>query len=89
MGNKDGRILKNITLGSVVQVVLKENQQNGHLTKGRVQEILTNAPKHPHGIKVKLKSGKVGRVRKILSINKEEVIAEEKTGPIYNVPFLN
>ena len=70
MGNKDGRILKNITIGSLVQIVLKEDQKTGHLTKGIVEELLTNTANHPHGIKVRLKSGKVGRIKKVLSAKK-------------------
>lgn len=71
MINKDGRIRKNVTLGSSVQIVLKQDQKNGHLTKGVVAEILTPAAKHPHGIKVKLRSGKIGRIQKILAVNKD------------------
>lgn len=67
---KDGRIRKNILIGASVQVVLKMDQSDGKLTKGVVEEILTPAAKHPHGIKVKLKSGHIGRVRKILSAKK-------------------
>ena len=67
---KDGRIRKNILIGASVQVVLKMNQTDGKLTKGVVAEILTPTAKHPHGIKVKLKSGQIGRVRKILSAKK-------------------
>lgn len=70
MSNKDGRIRKNITFGSTVQIVLKQDQKSGFLTKGKVEEILTPGAKHPHGIKVRLKSGKVGRVKKVLSVNK-------------------
>ncbi len=70
MSNKDGRILKNITPGSLVQIVLKEDQKTGHLTKGVVAELLTSTANHPHGIKVRLESGKVGWIKKILSAKK-------------------
>lgn len=70
MSNKDGRIRKNITVGSRVQIVLKQDQKSGHRTTGVVESILTNAVKHPHGIKVMLRSGQVGRIQKILSIKK-------------------
>ncbi|MCY4491083.1 MAG: YwbE family protein [Thaumarchaeota archaeon] len=52
-----------IVAGSTVSIVTKEDQKNGHLTDGIVDEILTNSESHPHGIKVRLKGGKVGRVR--------------------------
>ncbi len=66
MSSKNGRLRENIAIGTQVQIILKENQKSGHLTKGIVEELLTNAAKHPHGIKVRLRSGKVGRVQKIL-----------------------
>jgi len=66
MSSKNSRIRANIPVGAQVQIVLKEDQKSGHLTKGIVEELLTNAAKHPHGIKVRLRSGKVGRVQKIL-----------------------
>lgn len=45
---------------------MKEDQRTGQLTEGYVQDILTNSPTHPHGIKVRLETGEVGRVREIL-----------------------
>lgn len=56
----------NIKIGSKVNIVLKEDQRSGKLTTGTVQNILTNSPTHPHGIKVRLSSGEVGRVQEIL-----------------------
>ena len=53
--------------GSRVQIVEKQNQPTGKLTEGIVARILTNSPTHPHGIKVMLENGKVGRVQAILS----------------------
>ncbi len=70
MSSKDGRIRDNVPLGSMVQIILKEDQKSGHLTKGLVESLLTSESKHPHGIKVRLRSGKVGRVKKILSSKK-------------------
>lgn len=56
----------NIKPGLSVAIVLKQDQRTGKLTKGIVREILTNSPTHPHGIKVRLESGAVGRVKEIL-----------------------
>jgi len=52
--------------GQRVAIVLKKNQRSGDLTKGIVQNVLTKSPTHPHGIKVRLESGAIGRVKKIL-----------------------
>ena len=52
--------------GIKVAIVLKEDQRTGTLTEGIVRDILTNSAEHPHGIKVRLESGLVGRVKKIL-----------------------
>jgi uncharacterized repeat protein (TIGR03833 family) len=54
-----------IRIGSDVMIVLKKDQRSGRLTRGRVKEILTRSPTHPHGIKVRLESGEVGRVKTI------------------------
>lgn len=63
--SKDGRKRADIEAGQIVDIVKKKDQSSGQLTKGFVKRILTNAPIHPHGIKVMLDSGKVGRVRHI------------------------
>lgn len=55
----------NVKIGATVSVVLKEDQRSGELTEGVVARILTNSPNHPHGIKVRLEDGQVGRVKKI------------------------
>jgi len=55
----------NIKLGLHVSIVLKEDQRTGKLTEGIVKDILTKSPAHPHGIKVRLQSGQVGRVKEI------------------------
>lgn len=56
----------NIKPGAKVQIVQKQDQRTGALTDGVVERLLTNSSNHPHGIKVQLKDGKVGRVQKIL-----------------------
>ncbi len=63
----DGRNRTDIKPGSRVRIVLKQDQQSGRLTEGTVKDILTNSPTHPHGIKVRLVSGEVGRVKEILA----------------------
>ncbi len=63
----NGTIRSNINIGSKVNIVQKNHQRSGELTIGTVSKILTNAPKHPHGIKVMLEDGTVGRVKEILA----------------------
>ena len=63
----DGQTRSNIQPGARVRVVEKQNQRTGQLTEGVVQRILTKSPHHPHGIKVMLENGIVGRVKEILS----------------------
>jgi uncharacterized repeat protein (TIGR03833 family) len=63
----DGRKRDHITPGQRVAVVRKQDQRSGVRTEGIVREILTNSPSHPHGIKVRLQDGTVGRVKEILS----------------------
>lgn len=62
----DGQKRINIKIGSRVSIVLKADQRTGKLTHGLVAEILTSSPAHPHGIKVRLDDGRVGRVAKII-----------------------
>ena len=64
--NLDGTKRANIKPGLQVQIVQKQDQLSGKLTEGIVRDILTNSPTHPHGIKVRLTSGLVGRVKVIL-----------------------
>ena len=59
----DGTKRSDITIGAKVFVVQKQDQRTGKLTEGVVKRILTNSPQHPHGIKVMLESGIVGRVK--------------------------
>ena len=62
----DGTLRKHIKPGLLVQIVEKQNQRSGELTEGVVKKLLTNSPSHPHGIKVLLETGEVGRVKEIL-----------------------
>ncbi|HKL59284.1 MAG TPA: YwbE family protein [Sphaerochaeta sp.] len=61
----EGNVRKDIKAGLKVGIILKEDQRSGKQTEGVVKDILTNSPTHPHGIKVRLESGLVGRVAKI------------------------
>ena len=60
-----GTIRSQIKPGLPVSIVTKQDQRSGKLTEGIVKNILTNSPSHPHGIKVRLESGEVGRVKEI------------------------
>lgn len=64
----DGTKRANIRPGLRVQIVQKQDQLSGKLTEGVVKDILTNSPTHPHGIKVRLANGLVGRVKQILEV---------------------
>ena len=66
MEKENGRIRKNIQIGKRVDVVQKQDQRTGKLTRGVVQRILTKSTNHPHGIKVQLDSGIVGRVKQVI-----------------------
>jgi uncharacterized repeat protein (TIGR03833 family) len=63
----NGQQRKDIRAGITVEVVMKKDQRTGKRTRGIVKEILTNSPSHPHGIKVRLESGEVGRVQEIIN----------------------
>jgi uncharacterized repeat protein (TIGR03833 family) len=62
----EGQKRVNIKPGMRVRIVLKQDQSTGKLIEGIVKDILTNSPSHPHGIKVRLASGAIGRVKEIL-----------------------
>ena len=62
-----GELRANIRPGLKVRIVEKQNQRTGQLTEGVVQKLLTKSPTHPHGIKVMLVNGVVGRVKEIVS----------------------
>lgn len=64
--NPDGTRRADIRPGLEVQVVLKQDQRSGKLTRGIVRDILTSASTHPHGIKVRLTNGLVGRVKQVI-----------------------
>ncbi len=61
----DGTKRANINVGAEVSVVQKNHQRSGELTEGIVKRLLTKSPNHPHGIKVQLESGIVGRVKEV------------------------
>ncbi|MEM7161840.1 MAG: YwbE family protein [Bacteroidota bacterium] len=63
---KDGRKRANVKLAAEVEIVQKQHQRTGELTHGFVLKILTKSSHHPHGIKVMLESGEVGRVKNVL-----------------------
>ena len=60
-----GRKRTNLKYGMSVAIVLKQDQDTGYLTDGIIRDILTKSPSHPHGIKVRLMSGEVGRVKEV------------------------
>jgi uncharacterized repeat protein (TIGR03833 family) len=62
----DGQNRKEIRVGMEVDIVLKKDQRTGRVTRGIVKDLLTKSPRHPHGIKVRLADGQVGRVKKII-----------------------
>ena len=61
-----GHDRKDVRPGVRVRIVLKEDQRTGRLTDGTVRDVLTKSPHHPHGIKVRLETGEVGRVKEIV-----------------------
>ena len=72
---KSGKHRDAVRIGLTVDIIQKKDQKDGRLTRGRVQEILTGSLTHPHGIKVRLEDGRVGRVA---------VIIDEETGGTKN-----
>jgi len=62
----DGQKRADIKHGMNVGIVLKEDQSTGYITYGKVQKILTSSPTHPYGIKVRLSSGEIGRVKELV-----------------------
>jgi uncharacterized repeat protein (TIGR03833 family) len=66
MNTINGQKRFNIQPGITVLIVLKQDQRTGKLTKGIVKDILTKSPNHPHGIKVRLQNGQIGRVKEIV-----------------------
>ena len=79
----DGRNRSDVARGADVSVVLKVDQPTGKQTRGIVQDLLTKSPFHPHGIKVRLQGGKVGRVQVIHSAgHSESCLGSQKNKPI-------
>jgi uncharacterized repeat protein (TIGR03833 family) len=62
----NGQQRKDVRPGLTVEIVLKQDQRTGKRTRGVVRDILTKSPQHPHGIKVRLETGEVGRVKEII-----------------------
>ena len=62
----DGRERKDVRPGLTVDIVLKQDQRTGRLTRGVVKDVLTSSTHHPHGIKVRLETGEVGRVKEVI-----------------------
>lgn len=62
----DGRTRSNLGPGMLVDIILKKDQRTGRRTRGIVKDLLTKSPTHPHGIKVRLEDGQVGRVIEII-----------------------
>ena len=62
----NGQSRKDIRPGLIVDIVLKQDQLTGRRTRGIVKDILTKSPRHPHGIKVRLETGEIGRVQEII-----------------------
>ena len=62
----DGTIRADIKPGMLVNIILKKDQRSGALTEGIVKDLLTSAPRHHHGIKVRLEDGGIGRVQEII-----------------------
>lgn len=72
MGNKkSGNHRDALKTGLTVDIIQKADQHSGRLTRGRIQEILTNSDMHPHGIKVRLEDGRVGRVVAIIDTERD------------------
>ncbi len=65
--SQEHTVRKNIRAGLLVDIVEKQNQRSGQITTGEVKDILTPGKNHPHGIKVRLTTGQIGRVQRIIS----------------------
>jgi uncharacterized repeat protein (TIGR03833 family) len=63
----DGSERKNVRPGLTVDIVMKQDQRTERLTRGVVKDVLTKSPYHPHGIKVRLETGEVGRVKEVVN----------------------
>jgi len=73
MGNqKSGKNRDSVRIGITVDIIQKSDKRSGKLTRGRVQEILTSSATHPHGIKVRLEDGRIGRVAVIVEADTKD-----------------
>ena len=81
--HRNGQQRGSVRIGLIVDIIQKEDQRSGKKTRGIVQEILTNSLSHPHGIKVRLKGGQVGRVVEII----QPALQENSKKVIYRVPI--
>ncbi len=73
----DGTLRRQIRIGMEVAIVLKKDQGTGRLTHGVVESILTKSDHHPHGIKVRLTDGQVGRVKEIRMVREEPKVSDK------------
>ncbi len=78
----NGTSRKNLKPGMTVLVILKQDQATGRLTRGVVKDILTRSATHPHGIKVRLQSGVVGRVQQIVDAGEQAAQTGERQDPL-------
>jgi uncharacterized repeat protein (TIGR03833 family) len=67
-----GQYRKDVQTGTEVEIVLKKDQRTGKTVRGLVKDILTNSSFHPHGVKVRLEDGRIGRVKRIVSTGRGE-----------------
>jgi uncharacterized repeat protein (TIGR03833 family) len=74
----NGQYRKSIRAGVEVDIIQKKDQHSGKLTRGVVKDILTNSSFHPHGIKVRLVSGEVGRVQEVFDTSQVEVTTTQQ-----------
>ena len=73
----NGKDRKDIKPGLVVEVVLKQDQHSGKTIRGIVKDVLTNSARHPHGIKVRLETGEVGRVKEVVGPDKGRELSDD------------
>ncbi|WP_055109028.1 YwbE family protein [Paenibacillus ihumii] len=74
----NGRLRSSVKQGLTVDIVLKKDQATGRLTRGIVKDILTHSANHPHGIKVRLQDGQIGRVKAIITNSPSEAEKKEE-----------
>jgi uncharacterized repeat protein (TIGR03833 family) len=67
-----GKNRKDVQPGATVEIVLKQDQRTGKTTRGIVRDVLTKSAHHPHGIKVRLETGEVGRVKQVVGEGQQE-----------------